>query len=227
MTQETGPRPGGANEPPARPEAQGIPPSRRERVIRTVRNPAVAAPLLVAAVLGGVFGAYKITEAITQPGISRDTAGALPPPATPTPSEAPYVPPTPTPGGKGAEAAVCQSAEQLGPWPPDTNGQFHNIEIDGTQKGAYVEAQLWLPDGPAKTEYWIDMSSRRVTFKNAAGTAFQWNGNCDPKVISAELAAAKARRESEEVNVVKLSLADFMKQYPGRVVLMPGDGTTR
>lgn len=213
------------------PQPPAAEPGRLQRVGRFARTPVgvTASVLLAGALLGGaIVGVGKVQES------QREGAGegALPPPAatgTPTPSESGQLGiPTSAPRiATETPAPVCQSAEQLGPWPPEANGQFHNIEIDGTQKGAFVEAQLWLPDGPAKTEYWINMSGRRVTFKNSAGTAFQWNGDCDPRVTSAEIAAAKARRISEEVNVVELSLADFMAKYPGRVVLMPGDGTTR
>jgi hypothetical protein len=123
-------------------------------------------------------------------------------------------------------SGLCQAAEQLGPWPPETNGQFHDIEVDGTQAGSYVEAEMWFPG--SNGEWWINVSGRRVQFNRSAGTGFQWNGNCDPSVVRSELDQAAARRRSEGVNVhTDLSLDEFMARFPGRVTLLTGDGQTR
>src|ERR1035437_4607533 len=72
-------------------------------------------------------------------------------------------------------AEVCQAKFQLGPWAPDSDGTFHNPEVDGTQPGTLVVAEMWGPWAPSDTEIWVDMLHQdgtpvRAQFNRSGGT---------------------------------------------------------
>jgi len=128
-------------------------------------------------------------------------------------------------GGIPSLPEVCPPAEQVSTWPQESNGSFHNPEVDGTQPGTFVEAEMWGPWAPHDTEIWVDMRHSdgtpvRAIFKNSGGTAWQYFG-CDMGYINQDLTQSQQRRESElagdgqHIRVQRMDYDAFQREFPG------------